>query len=64
MKEYEEYFVLNADESVPAGQEIAIARQNVGYILGYIEPASERNRIYHALSNISHPIFGDGFGRD
>ncbi len=64
MKEYENWFVVNADKSVPEGKELETAKKNIGYILGYIEPATERNRIYGALNNISHPVFGPGFGRD
>ena len=63
IKEYENYFINHHDDSVPKGTKLEIARRNIGYILGYIEPASERNRIYRALNDISHPIFGSGFGR-
>ena len=61
--EYENWFVVNViDESVPRGQELAVARQNIGYIIGYVEPKEERDRLYQAL-NVSHPIFGTAFGR-
>jgi hypothetical protein len=61
--EYENWFVMNADDTVKKGTELEVARKNIGYILGYLD-AENRNRMYSALSNISHPVFGSSFGRN
>jgi hypothetical protein len=63
MEEYEDWFVSNCDKSVLMGEERETARRNIGYVLGYIEPPEERNRIYRALGSVSHPVFGPTFGR-
>jgi hypothetical protein len=60
--EYEDWFVAHADDSVKKGTELDTARRNIGYILGYLD-AENRNRMYAALPNISHPVFGSAFGR-
>lgn len=39
------------------------ADENLGYILGYVEPPEERKRLY-GLFPVSHPIFGATFGRE
>jgi hypothetical protein len=72
VKEYEEYMLTHCgrhpdhpeDEQdlKTVGHEIEIARSNVGYILGYYSDGTAR-RWYSALPNISHPVFGHGFGR-
>lgn len=61
VKEYEQDMLLHGDPEIK-GREIEIARQNIGYILGYLGE-KDRNRIYAALPNVSHPVFGAGFGR-
>lgn len=38
-----------------------IARQNLGYIFGYCRK-EEREKLY-SLFSVSHPVFGEGFGR-
>lgn len=38
------------------------ADENLGYILGYVEPPEERQRLYK-LFPVNHPIFGAKFGR-
>lgn len=38
-----------------------IARKNFGYIFGYCGK-EDREKLYH-LFPVSHPIFGEGFGR-
>lgn len=38
------------------------ADKNLGYILGYVEPPEERQRLY-GLFPVNHPIFGKNFGR-
>jgi len=39
------------------------ADQNLGYILGYIEPPSLREKMYK-LFPVNHPVFGSNFGRN
>lgn len=39
------------------------ADQNLGYIFGYVEPPSAREKLYK-LFPVNHPIFGATFGRE
>jgi len=39
-----------------------LALSNLGYMIGYMDEATRR-RWYGALPQVSHPIFGVGFGR-
>ena len=61
MHQYEEWMLTNADASV-RGKEVETARRNVGYILGYYGDKT-RSKWYSALPDVSHPVFGYGFGR-
>lgn len=44
------------------GHEVDIARGNIGYILGYYSGETQE-LWYGILDNVSHPVFGYGFGR-
>lgn len=61
MREYEEYLVEHGDKSIK-GREREVARSNVGYILGYYDDATMK-WWYSSLPEVSHPVFGAGFGR-
>ncbi|MFA5103528.1 MAG: hypothetical protein WC525_10315 [Candidatus Thermoplasmatota archaeon] len=61
MKEYEDWMLENGDVSTK-GREVEVARQNVGYILGYFSPEAYK-LWYGVLQEVSHPVFGHGFGR-
>jgi hypothetical protein len=61
VKEYEDYLVANSNEETK-GRERQVARSNVGYILGYYSDETQK-RWYKELPNVSHPVFGYGFGR-
>jgi hypothetical protein len=61
MRDYEEWMLKNGDLSI-RGREAEVARSNVGYILGYYDGATAK-LWYGCLDNVSHPIFGETFGR-
>lgn len=61
-KEYEQWLVANGDETIK-GKEVETAKRNLGYIIGYCGE-DDRKKLYAALSDVSHPIFGSSFGRD
>ncbi len=61
MRGYERYLIRHPNDSTK-GREIETARSNVGYILGYFDDAVQR-KWYRALPEVSHPVFGYGFGR-
>jgi len=58
--DYESWMVQN-DETV-RGREHEIACSNIGYILGYY--GDETQKLWYGnLPDVSHPVFGSGFGR-
>jgi hypothetical protein len=61
IKEYEDWMLKNADGTAK-GKGVETARKNVGYILGYYGDETQK-LWYSALPDVSHPIFGHGFGR-
>lgn len=61
VKEYEDYIIANTNDTV-RGREREVARQNVGYILGYHSDGVMK-KWYAALPDVNHPIFGSDFGR-
>jgi hypothetical protein len=61
LKEYEQWMLENGDKSVK-GREIEVARSNIGYILGYYDDKTAK-LWYSTLNEVSHPVFGYGFGR-
>jgi hypothetical protein len=60
-RDYELWLVGNGDDTIK-GKEIETARRNLGYIIGYCD-AADRKKLYSALNDITHPIFGPSFGR-
>jgi hypothetical protein len=61
-KEYEEYMIKHSDASIK-GREREVARSDVGYVLGYY--CDETRKLwYGVLSEVGHPFFGHGFGRE
>ena len=59
--EYEEWMIDHGDESIK-GREREVTRSNIGYVLGYYD--GETMKLwYSVLPDVSHPIFGSGFGR-
>lgn len=62
MKGYEDYLVQHGDTPDVRKDGVAIARKNVGYFLGYY-PQEVAYKWMNALTEVSHPIFGYGFGR-
>jgi hypothetical protein len=59
--EYEEYMIENSNDQT-RGREREVARSNIGYILGYYSD-DVMKRWYANLPDVSHPVFGAGFGR-
>ena len=59
--DYEEYLIKNTNNTI-RGRERDVARDNIGYILGYYDDKIQK-KWYCILSNVSHPIFGPSFGR-
>jgi hypothetical protein len=60
-KDYELWMVKNGGDGIK-GKEVITAKRNLGYIIGYCS-AEDRKKLYAALDDISHPIFGSSFGR-
>lgn len=62
----ERFALMVADEEVHGTVEGLTpeqrARTNLGYILGYYDHTT-RQQWYAALPDVSHPVFGPGFGR-
>jgi len=60
-QEYEDWMVEHGEASIK-GREREVARSNIGYILGYYSDGTAA-LWYKILPEVSHPIFGSGFGR-
>ena len=61
VREYEEFLLANTNDEI-RGKEVQVARDNVGYVLGYYSDGVMK-QWYAALPSVAHPVFGSAFGR-
>ena len=62
MNEYVEWMRQEGETAHVRENAESIAKSNVGYILGYYSD-DVQSLWYGTLNDVSHPIFGSGFGR-